>query len=211
MLRSSLKAQLFVATVILGCFLTVAAQADNFPLITVDENCNGTILFVGGGGSPNGPLQCALQQDPGPGGLASVVTYNLAGPPNLTAGDVLMVDPTTGAFLDVVRFNPADANGYPASLLFYSDNVPTADALGDTSSPPLAFYTNQISIIEGGDEINNGALYTPLPGQPGFVNGFNVTYNLISDGAGVPEPGSFALLTTGLVGLAGVVRRKLRR
>jgi hypothetical protein len=209
MLRSSLKVQLFVATVILGCFLTVVAQADNNPLITVDENGHGTLLFPGGTPIPTAGV---LAPDPGPGGLPSVLTYNLLGPPSLVAGDVLLFDADFNTFLDVVRFNPANTTpGYPASLLFYSDNFPTPDALADTPSPPGAFYPNTITITEGGNEINNGAIYTPLPGQPGFVPGFSVTYNLISDGAGVPEPGSFALLTTSLVGLAGVVRRKLRK
>jgi hypothetical protein len=135
-------------------------------------------------------------------------------------GDVLLTDADFGGIrLDVIRFNPAGTGGnpaYPASLLFYSDNINGLDfSLGDTPSPPNAFYANLVSIPELGSEINNGASYTPTAGQPGFVAGFAVSYNFISDGVGatpVPEPGTFGLLATGLLGLAaGVIRRKLKR
>lgn len=49
-------------------------------------------------------------------------------------------------------------------------------------------------------------LYTPLSGQPGYVPGFSVTYNIISD---TPEPSTLMLFGTGIVGLFGTLRRKL--
>jgi len=135
-----------------------AVQAD--PLITVDELGHGTILFAGGAPFV---MPFALQSDPGPGGLASVLTYDLLGPPSLVAGDVLLQDGAGGPILDVIRFNPAGTGGaaYPASLLFYSDNVDGFDSLGDTSSPPGAFYTNTVTILEVGSEGDNGEFYTP--------------------------------------------------
>jgi hypothetical protein len=191
---------------------SVPAFAASCPVITVDENGHGTLDFSVGGGCGTGVIATStgvLQADPGPGGLASVLTYNLLGPPSLVAGDVLLTD--SGGLQDVVRFNPAGTGspGYAASLLFYSDNLDGFDALGDTPSPPLAFYTNQVVIPEVGTETDNGAIYTPLAGQPGFVAGFNVTYDLISDGKGVPtpEPSSMTLLGLGLASLL-VARRK---
>jgi hypothetical protein len=196
-----------ILAISLVCFLVSHAAAQSNPLITVDESGNGTLLFPGG--SPI-PTIGTLQPDPGPGGLSSVLTYSLLGPPSLVAGDVLLQDGVGGPILDVVRFNPAGTGGnpaYPASLLFYSDNVPTFDSLGDTPSPPLAFYSNMVTILETGTETNNGAVYTPAAGQPGFVAGFGVTYNLISD---VPEPSVLTLLATGgaAIGVLTAFRRK---
>ena len=78
--------------------------------------------------------------------------------------------------------------------MFYSDvvGVDGFDSRADTPSPPGALYANRITIPELGLEGNNGAVYTPLAGQPGSVPGMAVTYNLISDvpgpivGAGLP-------------------------
>lgn len=170
--------------------------------ITVDENGNGSISSSNGFSSA---LPSSMMPDPGPGGLSSVLTYSLLNPPNLTSGDVFLTDADFGgATLDVVRFN--SSNG---TLVFYSDNVDGFDSLADTFGPPGAFYQNTFSLPEVGPEGNNGAVYTPLSGQPGFVPGFNVTYNLISDSSPVPEPSSLLLLGTGLAGAIGVLRRRL--
>ena len=56
---------------------------------TVDENCNGTLNgFLGPQAEP-----CGFMNDPGPGGLFNVMTYDLLNPPGLVAGDVLMIEP----------------------------------------------------------------------------------------------------------------------
>ena len=167
--------------------------------ITVDENCNGTINGFGGPQS----LPCGFADDPGPGGLNNVMTYNLLGPPGLVAGDVLLTDADCGGcFLDVIRFNP---NG---TLVFYSDNIDGFDSGADTFGPPGAFYANLVSIPEVGTESINGARYIPTAGMPGFVAGASapVEYLFISD---TPEPGTLVMLGTGIVGVIGTVRRRL--
>jgi hypothetical protein len=173
--------------------------------ITVDENGNGTINGFGGLNS----LPFAIQPDPGPGGLAAVLTYNLGSPPGFVAGDLLLTEPGQSGLSDVIRFNPDLTLAVPntGTLVFYSDNTDGSPDLADTPTPPLAFYTNNIVRAEVGPEGNNGFTYTPTAGQPGFVAGASVpvTYVIQSDvpAAPVPEPCTLALLAIGGASLAG--------
>jgi len=176
--RLTMKKYLLTSVLLIGAVAAGLAlsQPANAVTITVDED-------------GNGGLPSSLRSDPGPGGLAGVLTYSLGGSfGGMITGDVLMTD--AGLVLDVVRFNLDPILG--PTLVFYSDNVDGFDSRADTPSPPGALYANRITIPELGLEGNNGAVYTPLAGQPGSVPGMAVTYNLISDvpgpivGAGLP-------------------------
>lgn len=52
-------------------------------------------------------------------------------------------------------------------------------------------------------------VYTPTVGEPGFVSGFTVHYDLVSDGK-LPEPSSWVLLGTVLLSLVIIFRRAHR-
>ncbi|HXS98916.1 MAG TPA: PEP-CTERM sorting domain-containing protein [Candidatus Limnocylindrales bacterium] len=184
----------------------LTAMAQNNPLITLNEHGQGTLLFPGGGS----PITTTgvLIADPGPGGLPSALTYNLLGPPGLVAGDLLIFESlgVSAVLSDIVRFNPAGtAPGYPASAVFYSDINDGADAIADTGFP-TALYANTSTMLEVGPEGANGVLYTPTAGQPGFVSGFSVSYNVISDDT--PEPASIGLVGLAVAGLVEAYRRR---
>jgi hypothetical protein len=191
------------------------ANAATFSVtITVDENGNGTFTNTTGF---NAALSSALVNDPGPGGLNSVLTYDLKNPPGLVAGDVALTDAECGGCtFDVIRFNSGQVGpgGGTGTLVFYSDNIDGLDSIGDTSGPPGGYYANLLSIPELGPEGSNGVIYTPTAGQPGFVAGAAgpVTYDIISDGiAATPLPSTWTMLIAGFFGLGFFASRGMKR
>jgi hypothetical protein len=82
----------------------------------------------------------------------------------------------------------------------FTQTTSLALTLGDTPTPPSAFYPNNtVTIAEVGSENSNRAYYHPSVGMPGYVPGSYVAYNLISDA--VPEPASWALMLLGFGGI----------
>jgi len=176
--------------------VTTARGQANGPLWTLDEN--GPALLNGGPivGYANG----SYKLDP-----ASGITgwYYPLGPS--VPGDLLLFE-NTNTFSDLLRF---DGNG----VFFFSDREATDlnPDKADVFVMPQPFGSNIVSLLEIGPEGNNGALYFPSPGGPGFdASGAlpGLGYNIISD---VPEPGSAAFLlgTTAALGF-NFIRRRTR-
>lgn len=182
---------------------SASAQAQFSITITFDENCNSSFTNTSGFSST---LPCGFAADPGPGGLASALTYGLLNPPGLVAGDLILQEIGTTFNSDIIRFNPTQNGG---SVVFYSDNLDGGVDLADTGFP-TALYLNNLAVIETGPEGLNGFTYTPTAGQPGFVAGAGgpVTYIIQSDT--VPEPASAAMFLAG-AGLLLARKRWLRR
>lgn len=176
--------------------------------VTLDEYGNGTF----DDGQTTISLTGQLIADPSGGisGLALVYTLPFQFPA-ASAGDYLVLEPpNTGLVSDVVRFwTPEGTVGN--QVIFYSD-FPDPDELppippADTGLP-TSYMQNVVTLLEGGIEGGyQAAVYTPISGDPGYIDTALVAYTFISD---VPEPGIFAFAGMGLAGLFGL-RRLLAR
>jgi hypothetical protein len=185
-----MKAGVLIGLAITLGFLVSPVFAD--PIMPYDELGHG---FAGPG---------HIITDPGPGNQTNVLAYALAFGGGVQ-GDVIMLEPGSDSLRsDVIRFNGDN------TLIFFSDNgLDGPDSPADTGfSSPL--YPNRITISEVGSEANNGAFYTPAPGQPGFEPAApNATFEFISDVTATPEPSSLLLLASGTGLLCFNRRRRL--
>jgi uncharacterized protein (TIGR03437 family) len=156
------------------------------------------------------PLVGVAAADPGPGGLASVLTYPLQNPPSLVFGDVQLTGPN--GVTELIRFNAAGTGNpnYAASLLFYSSPTDGVGHLVTTLTPPGTLYPNVVSVPLG-------TVYTPGPGEPGYVtfvethyifNAQPCSYSIAPDGVNVSATGgsgSFQVTTSQGCPIAPVV------
>jgi hypothetical protein len=77
-----------------------------------------------------------------------------------------------------------------------SSDVPPFEPADVAQLPPLIASFPTLFLQEVGPEGNNGAFYTPNPGDPGYDPTVGLlAYNFISD---VPEPATMALLGLGV-------------
>jgi hypothetical protein len=202
-LSRSIHAALALALLATGN--TAAAQFQRTVTVTVDENGVGRF-------QTNSGLDMAipgfLMEDPGPGGLASALTYFLQNPPGLVAGDLLLESPG-GTLRELIRFNDiTDMDGNSGELLFYSAMVGSTRTLADVGFP-TARYANTLTRLLPGPGPTD-FVYTPAAGQPGFIQGITgpTTYVIQIRPAVVPEPSTAVLVLTGVLGVAVAVRRK---
>jgi hypothetical protein len=173
-------------TVGVGLFISFVPHsgAQGIPPTTVTLNEDGTGSAVTGASTVN--LTGVNQQDPGPGGLSNALVFTVGNSSLLTTGDLFLIDPTTFAISDIIRFN---FSGGSDEIVFYS-RADGGNAKADTGFPG-AFYANDLDIFENP---NGPTTYTPTTGQPGFIDFGGLTY-VINSAEAVPEPSTFALVT----------------
>ena len=116
----------------------------------------------------------------------------------------------TGSISDILVFGLA-GGGQTAQASLISDALEGGEIiLPDTASidayplPANVFAVPEV-ILPPPNELLEGALWTPGPGQPGFIVGQNTTYQILSDP--VPVPAAVWLFGSAL-GLLGIRRRQ---
>jgi hypothetical protein len=92
----------------------------------------------------------------------------------------------------VVKFGLPNGNTSTTGISFDISGMTTADLLA-----------NNLGNVVGVHYCSPGAQTTKCPGPTGFTSS--------TPGSSVPEPGTLGLLGTGLISLAGIVRRKIAR
>jgi hypothetical protein len=178
---------------IAGLVASGQVRADHTPTIIVDEHGTGTYQFPGGNFFQ---MPTNLFPDEGPGGLPTAFTYTLPFPTN--GGDITLVKPgTAAAASDLIRFEGI-------FLLFYSDKDADNSGVPADTGIPTAFFSNHIT------RTDDGSFYTPDSSQPGFMPGFSVTYQFLSEPSPVPAPPAVVLvgLGAGCVALRRYVGRR---
>jgi hypothetical protein len=160
-----------ISRIVLAAVFALAASANtlravppSLPTFSFHENGNGKLelpVLFGGGVIP---LPGTLMSDPGPGGLASALTFTahpLVNP--FPEGDVVLLD-AGGHVSDILRFNPetSPGPGSPQLIFFYSNDH--GGLLADTGLPS-SMFSNTVTIQESQ---SGPTIYTPTAGQPGF-------------------------------------------
>jgi hypothetical protein len=118
---------------------------------------------------------------------------------NVVAGDVLVKEAGTSTIGDVIRFE--DIAGSAVAFIFSSD---TGEGLAADVGLPPSFQATTLTVTESAAEF--AGPFTPTAGQAGYCATCSgaPTYGLQS----VPEPGTLALLATGLPLVWRVARKR---
>jgi len=205
-----------LATVLL--FGAVAAQATNVltfsgfqaPYESILGYYNGGVGGLGTGPGPNygvvfGSEALALPNGPGsnvsdePGGSTGSMIF-------LSGADIMDV---AGGFTTGFSFFYA-APSYPGSVSVYSGLDGTGSLLGTLNLSPNGSYCGSHIYscwTAVGVSFSGTAQSAIFAGTANYIAFSNVT--LGSSNPGTPEPGTLVMFGSGVLGLAGVIRRKL--
>lgn len=147
-----------VLAVLLFCVSVGTASAQFSVTLRFDKDGTGRLTNTAGA---NLALPASNLTDPGPGGLSSVLFYNMLNPPGLTVGDVVITEGS--ATSDILRFNASLQRG---GVFVYSSD--TTGGLRADVGLPTALNAIRVTIAK---PANCLVSYTPTTGQPGFVAG----------------------------------------
>jgi hypothetical protein len=199
-----------------ACLLTVAllggslaAHADTIQQFNLNATGSNTIYVP----SPDGT---ALAPMPATGTLSVTGTYTIDTTTGaFLAGDVFVDRNGSVTELNSVDFANRNAPGMHPAGIQLSSGVASYPAMGFALAVPNSLVGYMGSILcsdthqEGDcDSQGSGLIYLTAPGS-GYIQYVNGTLTPLSVSA-TPEPSGIALLGTGLLGIAGIVRRRCR-
>jgi hypothetical protein len=157
--------------------------------------------------------------DPAANFVASGTLSGPADPFNSNAFDITSITGSANGFSFIGVVDPGSANsqnpvtdfGFTFDDVLYT-NGPSVDAngivlqLGSTVGTSLAhvFFSGVTPQNPGGYEVE-----VVDPREPGAITPFAIDSFTVTSTAAVPEPSTLLLLGTGVVGLSGLVRRRI--